>query len=268
MINIGFIGAGNMGGAIIDGVIKAKSFAPGNINVCDKVVSDKIRSLGICECDLKSTVEKSDVIVLAVKPATLGAVLEEIKKIKDYALKTYISIAAGYKLETIEKIIKNARIIRVMPNLCLKSGEGMTVICSNENCTQADLAIAEKIFGSCGKTAKVKESLIDSCTAINGSGPAYVFMFMEALADAAVKHGIDRETAYLLSAQTVLGSAKLMLESGIHPGELKDMVCSPGGTTIEAVSALEQKGFRDAVISAVDACAKKAAEISSLTVVI
>ena len=263
-MNIGFIGAGNMGGAIIDGMIKSGGFAPTDINVCDKVISDTVRSLGINECDLETTVKNSDAIVLAVKPAVLGAVLEDVKKINGYGSKTYISIAAGYKIQSVEQILGNAKIIRVMPNLCLKAGDGMTVICPNDSCTNLDADIAEKIFGSCGKTAKVKESLIDSCTAINGSGPAYVFMFMEAMADAAVKHGIDRETAYLLSAQTVLGSAKLMLDSGIHPGELKDMVCSPGGTTIEAVSVLEQKGFRDAVISAVDACAKKADEMAKL----
>lgn len=261
-MKIGFIGAGNMGGAIIDGMIKTGSFAPSDINVCDKVISDTLKSLGINTCDMETTVKNSDAIVLAVKPVILGAILEDIKKVSGFDSKTYISIAAGYKIQSIEKILGKAKIIRVMPNLCLKASEGMTVICTNDICTRLDADIAEKIFGSCGKTARVKESLIDSCTAINGSGPAYVFMFMEAMADAAVKHGIDRETAYLLSAQTVLGSARLMLESGIHPGELKDMVCSPGGTTIEAVSMLEQKGFRDAVISAVDACAKKAEEMS------
>ena len=158
----------------------------------------------------------------------------------------------------------NVKAVRVMPNLCLKAKEGMTVICPNDECSADDIDLANKIFSSCGKTAMVKESLIDACTAINGSGPAYVFMFMEALADSAVKHGIDRETAYLLAGQTVLGSAKLMLESKIHPGQLKDMVCSPGGTTIEAVAVLEEMGLRNAVISAVDACSAKANEMSKI----
>ena len=263
MERIGFIGAGNMGGAIIGGILKTDSFKKDNIYVCDKIISDEISSLGINIGSLSETVEKSDCIVLAVKPAGLGDVLKEIKSVNGYDKKLFISIAAGYKIETIESILGDARIIRVMPNICLKAGEGMTVMAPNAYCTCDDENTAAKIFASCGKTCTVKESLIDACTAINGSGPAYVFMFMEALADAAVKHGIDRESAYLLAGQTVLGSAKLMLESGIHPGKLKDMVCSPGGTTIEAVSALEEKGFRDAVISAVDACAKKAEQMSA-----
>ncbi len=263
MERIGFIGAGNMGSAIIGGIIKAKSFTKENIYVCDKLISDEISSLGVNIGSLKETVENSDCIVLAVKPNVLGAVLKEIKSIKDFDKKLYISIAAGYKIENMESILGGVRIIRVMPNICLKAGEGMTVMALNAYCTPEDENASGKIFASCGKTCTVKESLIDACTAINGSGPAYVFMFMEALADAAVKHGIDRESAYLLAGQTVLGSAKLMLDTGIHPGKLKDMVCSPGGTTIEAVSALEEKGFRDSVISAVDACAKKAQQMSA-----
>ena len=262
MVKIGFIGAGNMGSAIIGGMIASENFDSKSINVCDKVISDTVHSYGVNELSLKETLEGSDCIVLAVKPAGLGSVLEEIKTFNDYDKKLYISIAAGYKLETIKSILGNIKAVRVMPNLCLKSKEGMTVISANENCSADDLAIADKIFSSCGKTTVVKEDLIDACTAINGSGPAYVFMFMEALADAAVKHGISRETAYLLAGQTVLGSAKLMLDTGIHPGQLKDMVCSPGGTTIEAVAALEETGLRNSVISAVDACAKKAADMS------
>ena len=264
MKTIGFIGAGNMGSAIIGGMTSSGNFDAKNINVCDKVISDTVHAYGVNEMSLKETAESSDCIVLAVKPAGLGEVLNMLRTFKDYDKKLYISIAAGYKLETLKTILGNVKAIRVMPNLCLKSGEGMTVLCPNEACSDADLAVAEKIFSSCGKTTVVQENLIDACTAVNGSGPAYVFMFMEALADAAVKHGIARETAYLLAGQTVLGSAKLMLDSGIHPGQLKDMVCSPGGTTIEAVAALEEMGFRNAVMSAVDACAKKADEMSKI----
>lgn len=262
MERIGFIGAGNMGGAILGGIIKADCFGAQDIFVCEKEVSDDVLSFGVNIRGLKETVESCDCIILAVKPNVLGNVLKEIKSVSGYDKKLYISIAAGYKIKTTEEILGKARIIRVMPNICLKSGEGMTVISLNEACRDEDEKLCQKIFSSCGKTCVVKESLIDACTAINGSGPAYVFMFMEALADAAVKHGIDRETAYLLAGQTVLGSAKLMLDTSIHPAKLKDMVCSPGGTTIEAVAALEEKGMRDAVISAVDACAKKAEEMS------
>lgn len=261
-MKLGFIGAGNMGGAIIAGMIKAGSFRKEDIYVCDKIISDDIKALGVLVTDIKSLTENCDCVVLAVKPSSLEAVLREIKNIKGYEKKLYISIAAGFTLRSIERIMEDVKAIRVMPNICLKALEGMTVIAANDNCTEADILVAEKIFASCGKTARVNEGLIESCTAINGSGPAYVFMFMEALADAAVKNGIGRETAYLLAGQTVLGSAKLMMDSSIHPGKLKDMVCSPGGTTIEAVAELETKGFRDAVISAVDACTKKAKKMA------
>ncbi|MBQ6895081.1 MAG: pyrroline-5-carboxylate reductase [Clostridia bacterium] len=258
----GFIGAGNMGSSIVSGMIKSGNFKKEDIFVCDKIISDDIKSLGVSAVSIDYIVKNCQSIVLAVKPNTMEAVLEEIKKTEGYEKKLFISIAAGFKLERIEKVLGSIRAVRVMPNICLKALEGMTVVASNKNCTEDDTAAAEKIFSSCGKTARVKEDLIDSCTAINGSGPAYVFMFMEALSDAAVKNGIDRETAYLLSAQTVLGSAKLMMDSAIHPGKLKDMVCSPGGTTIEAVAQLENKGFRDAVISAVDACTEKAKKMA------
>ncbi|MBO5743375.1 MAG: pyrroline-5-carboxylate reductase [Clostridia bacterium] len=261
-MKIGFIGAGNMGGAIIGGMIKSSNFAKEDILVFDKIISDDIKNMGVNIVDLETLTQKSDCIVLAVKPSSMEDVLNEIKEINGFNKKLFISIAAGFTLWSIERIMGDVRAIRVMPNICLKALEGMTVISANENALDTDLALAEKIFGSCGKTAVVKEGLIDACTAINGSGPAYVFMFMEALADAAVKHGIDRETAYLLAGQTVLGSAKLMMDTSIHPGILKDLVCSPGGTTIEAVSTLETKGFRDAVISAVDACAKKAQKMA------
>lgn len=261
-MKIGFIGAGNMGGAIIAGMIKSKNFKKEDIYVCDKIISDDIKALGVLVADINYLIENCDCVVLAVKPSSLEAVLCEIKNIKGYKNKLYISIAAGFSLWSIERIMEDVKAIRVMPNICLKALEGMTVIAANKNCSEADVLIAEKIFASCGKTVRVREGLIDSCTAINGSGPAYVFMFMEALADAAVKNGIDRDTAYLLAGQTVLGSAKLMMASSIHPGKLKDMVCSPGGTTIEAVAKLETKGFRDAVISAVDACTRKAEKMA------
>lgn len=261
-MKIGFIGAGNMGSAIIGGMIKSGNFAREDILVCDKIISDDIKNMKVNTADLKTLTKNSDCIVLCVKPSSMEDVLNEIKKVIGYDKKLFISIAAGFKLSSMEKTLEKVRAIRVMPNICLKSLQGMTVIAANENALDSDLTLAQKIFGSCGKTAIVKESLIDSCTAINGSGPAYVFMFMEALADAAVKHGIDRETAYLLAGQTVLGSAHLMMDTSIHPGKLKDMVCSPGGTTIEAVAELETKGFRDAVISAVDACAQKAQKMA------
>jgi len=262
MQKIGFIGAGNMGGAIISGMINSGTFGADIICVCDKKISDEISSLGTKISDIKGICDVCDVIVLAVKPNMLGDVASEIcASGVCLANKLFISIAAGVKLEKLSSLLGTQKIIRVMPNLCLKASEGMSVLCKGADVGADELAIGEQIFACSGKTAVVKEELIDACTAINGSGPAYVFMFIEAMADAAVKYGIDRTTAYMLSAQTVLGSAAMVMKSGLHPAVLKDMVCSPGGTTIEAVQALEDTGLRSSVMAAVDACAQKAAKM-------
>ncbi len=258
---IGFIGAGNMGGAIIDGIVRSKKYASECICVCEKNVSEEIAALGVELCDLKETVEKSDYIILAVKPNIIPEILEEIKESCSVSGKVFVSIAAGVKISSVEAVLGKCKIVRVMPNICLKAGEGMTVISPSGEVVDSELCKVEEVFSCCGKTAIVKENLIDACTAISGSGPAYVFMFAEALADAAVKQGIDRKTAYLLANQTLLGSAALCMESGMHPAELKDMVCSPGGTTIEAVEALERGGLRACVMDAVDSCAKKARKL-------
>ncbi len=261
MAKIAFIGAGNMGGAIIDGMVKSSAFEPSDILVCEKYPSAELKASGIALVGLKEAVEGADYVVLAVKPNVMDGVLGEIAAFTDYDKKTYLSIAAGKTIAGIEAILGTIAVIRLMPNICLKAGEGMTVICANDRCSAEDTAMAERIFGSCGRTSITSEALIDACTAINGSGPAYVFMFAEAMADGAVKHGIDRKSAYLLAAQTILGSAKLMLDSGMNPAVLKDMVCSPGGTTIDALAALEENGMRNSVIKAIDACAEKAAKM-------
>lgn len=258
---IGFIGAGNMGGAIISAMVRSGKYAPESIMVCEKNICDEIAALGVNFGNLKDTVEKSDYIIFAVKPNVLPEILCEIKETCNISDKVFVSIAAGVRISAIEAELGKCKIVRVMPNICLKAGEGMTVISGGEMVSDGELAIAQEFFACAGKTAIVKENQIDACTAISGSGPAYVFMFAEALADAAVKQGLDRKTAYLLANQTLLGSAALCMESGLHPAELKDMVCSPGGTTIEAVEALECGGFRACVMEAVDACAKKARKL-------
>ena len=258
MKKIGFIGAGNMGSAIISAMIQKGSFDACQIFVCDKIRNESLQNAGICYKDAKTLANECDVIVLAVKPANIFDVIESIKKDTDISSKVFISIAAGVTIQKLSEALSSRKIIRVMPNLCIKAGEGMSVLSKTDHISEDEMELARNIFSCAGKTIEVKEELIDSCTAINGSGPAYVFMFIEAMADAAVKHGIDRKTAYTLSAQTVLGSAAMVMETELHPGVLKDMVCSPGGTTIEAVAALEEAGLRSAVIKAVDACAKKA----------
>lgn len=258
---VGFVGAGNMGGAIISGIVERGGFAKDSVYVCDHVISDKIRNLNINVTNLSDLVSKSDYIILCVKPNVLPGVLNEIKEIKCYESKVYVSIAAGIKITAIKQILGDVKVVRTMPNLPLVAGEGMTALCRCEKISDSEFAFVSGIFSSSGKSRETDEALIDACTAINGSGPAYVFMFIEALADAAVNNGLKRSDAYVLAAQTVLGSAKMLLETEKHPGELKDMVCSPGGTTIAAVAALEENGFRHAVMSAVDACAKKAADM-------
>lgn len=261
MIKTGFIGTGNMGSAIISGMIKENIFDISEIYAYDKIQNNALTKSGINYVDLETLVGQCDYIVLAVKPANIFEVIESLKSHGDISSKVFISIAAGVTLEKLSNALESNRIIRVMPNLCLTALEGMSVLSRTSDVDDNQMEFAKRIFSCAGKVIEVKEELIDSCTAINGSGPAYVFMFMEAMADAAVKYGIDRKTAYTLSAQTVLGSAALMLETGLHPANLKDMVCSPAGTTIEALAALEESGFRSAVIKAVDACVQKAKNI-------
>lgn len=256
---LGFIGVGNMGGAILSGILKN---GYDNIYACDKRYCGELAESGVNICSLEDTVKNSDYIIIAVKPINIDDVLSGIASVDGYNKKTYISIAAGVNIKRIENILREVSIVRVMPNLCLTVGEGMSVLCRNEKCSDEDLDFADKIFSASGKTVRVKEELIDACTAINGSGPAYVFMFIEAMADAAVRYGIDRETAYILSSQTLLGSAKMQLMSGIHPGVLKDKVCSPAGTTIDAVASLEENSFRSSVVKAVDAAVLKAKKMS------
>ncbi len=265
MSKIGFIGAGNMGGAIISGMIIRGGVAAEDVYVTEPRITDEITALGINVCDLEETVKSSDYIVLAVKPNIMGDVLERISKITQTDDKVFITIAAGVDIAYMKAGLgKKKKIVRVMPNLPMSVGEGMSVICGSDEVEENELAAAVKIFSCVGKTAvSANEDMIDKCIAINGSAPAYVFMFIEALADGAVKNGVPRKDAYELAAQTVLGSAKLVLDTGKHPGVLKDMVCSPGGTTIDAVCSLEADGFRNAVMNAVEACTKKAEAMKS-----
>ena len=177
--------------------------------------------------------------------------------------KLVISIAAGQTIANIEKLFgKTIKLVRSMPNTPALVLEGAAGVCYNDHVTEDDKKTVMEIFSSFGVANEVSESMIDTVIGVSGSSPAYVFMFIEAMADAAVADGMPRAQAYEMAAQSVLGSAKMVLETGKHPGELKDMVCSPAGTTIEAVRVLEEKGFRSAVIEAMKACVKKAKEMS------
>lgn len=260
-MKIGFIGNGNMGSAIINGIIKNKISAPADIIISD-INTDGLKESSqkygvITNSDNKITAAKSDILVLAVKPSILYNVIDEIKDcITENTI--VVSIVAGQSISKIENAFgKEIKLIRVMPNTPAFVGEAMSGISPNANVNEEEYKIVLDIFNSIGKAEIIPENLMDTVTGISGSSPAYVFMFIEAMADAAVKGGMPRVQAYKFAAQAVLGSAKMVLETGMHPGELKDMVCSPGGTTISAVEALENSGFRGAVMDAVAACIEK-----------
>lgn len=261
-MKIGFIGCGNMASAMLKGILKCGEFAGEDLIASAKTdkTREKIkRELGIHSAETnREVVDFADVIFLAVKPQFLEGVLEEIRE-SVKAEQIFISIAPGKTLQWLkEHLGENTKIIRTMPNTPAMVGEGMTGLCVNELVTAEETALAVKLCDSFGRTEVVPEYLMDAVVGVSGSSPAYVFMFLEAMADAAVADGMPREQAYKFAAQSVMGSAKLMLETGRHPGELKDMVCSPGGTTIQAVRVLEEKGFRSAVIEAQTECVKKA----------
>ncbi len=258
---IGFIGCGNMASAMIGGILKKGLVQPEDLTASD--VSDAARqkaeqAFGICTAaDNRTVAEGSDILFLAVKPPYIDAVIEEIRE--GISEQVIISIAPGKSLEHLEEAFgRKIPLVRVMPNTPALVGEGMSALCPNDAVTGEQLAAIREIFESFGRAEVVPERLMDVVTGVSGSGPAYVFMFIEAMADAAVLDGMPRDMAYSFAAQTVLGSAKMVLETGMHPGSLKDMVCSPGGTTIEAVRVLEEMGFRGAVIEAVHACTEKA----------
>lgn len=258
---IGFIGAGNMGRAIAGGIIKAGIFDSKDILFSDINVENSDRM----EQELKTKRMKnnielvidSDIIILAVKPYQFEKIIGEIKELVDEK-KIIISIAAGIKIEDIEKYFdREIKLVRVMPNTPALVREGMTAIMPNRNILKDELEEVKRIFSSVGRIEIIEESLIDAVIAVSGSSPAYIFMLIEAMGDAAVLEGMDRKRAYFFAAQAVLGAAKMVLETGEHPGKLKDMVCSPGGTTIEAVVKLEEKGFRSSIMEAMRVCANK-----------
>lgn len=260
-MKIGFIGCGNMGSAMIDGILKKGIFAREEIIVSNLTEAGRKRSeekMGVrTTLDNKEVVRSAPIIVLAVKPQFYEEVLEEVKgELTDSHM--VIGIAPGKTLAWLqEKCGRMLKVVRMMPNTPAKVGEGMTGVCVNDLVTEEDVENVRRITDSFGRTEIVPERLMDAVGAVSGSSPAYVFMFIEAMADAAVAQGMPRKQAYSFAAQAVLGSAKLVLETGMHPGELKDMVCSPGGTTIEGVRVLEKAGMRSAVYEALQACAEK-----------
>lgn len=263
---IGFIGSGNMGGAMIGGIIKSGLMPKENIYVSD--ISEQSRSR-MKECygvnttaDNIKVAEVCDIIVLAVKPFLYPVVIREIKDaVKENVL--IVVIAAGQSSEAVSKLFeREIKVVKTMPNTPALVGEGMAAISPMANVTKEEVEEVAAVFNSFGKSEVVSEHLMDAVTAVSGSSPAYVYMLIESMADAAVAEGMPRAQAYKFAAQSVMGSAKMVLETGKHPGELKDMVCSPGGTTIAAVDKLEETGFRSSVMKGMKACADKSREMS------
>ncbi len=262
---IGFIGLGNMAKAMISGILKDQLVNPEDIigSSATQETMDRVSSeYGIrTNVSNKAVASAADILILAVKPLTLPVVLEEIMDAIDEN-KLIISVAAGKTTKWISQYFSRpVKIVRCMPNTPALVQEGCSALCRNENVTDEDLRTALRIIASFGTAEVVNENLMDVVGGVSGSSPAYVFMFIEAMADAAVKGGMQRKQAYRFAAQTVMGSARLMLESGRHPAELKDMVCSPGGTTIEGLEVLEQNGFRAAVMEAIGACVEKSKKL-------
>lgn len=262
MRRLGLIGAGNMGSAILRGMLDANYIKPSQVVVCDssrrrmEELSEEIPTATYCDSAV-DLVEQCDMVILAVKPHFIQGVIDEVREVLDG--KAIISIAAGWTVSMLAEALEgtSATYLRVMPNTPAMVGEGMTALCDDSTFSKDDFAFAKGIFDAVGRTVIMPERLFDGVIAISGSSPAYVFMLIEAMADGAVADGMPRAQAYKFAAQAVLGSAKMVLETGRHPGELKDMVCSPGGTTMEAVRVLEEKGLRSAIIEAEKACVSK-----------
>lgn len=258
---VGFIGCGNMAGAIIGGLEKHAGIAASEIIAADasQAALDKASSqAGIYTTTSNiEAASESEVLFLSVKPQYYETVIAEIKSHLP-ANQVIVTIAPGKTLSWLEERLGDVKIVRTMPNTPALVGEGITGVCKNSNVTDEEFAYVLKLLSSFGLAEAIPESLMDAVVSVSGSSPAYVFMFIEAMADAAVADGMPRAQAYKFAAQAVLGSAKMVLETGKHPAELKDMVCSPAGTTIEAVRVLEEKGFRSAVMDAMKACTAKA----------
>lgn len=263
---IGFIGGGNMGSAMIGGILNS-SLATSSQVIASAHTAATLEQLrtrwGIETTPSNETVaERSDILFLAIKPNKFDEVIPQIAShVKSQCV--VVSIAAGKSIDAIETAFgREIKLVRAMPNTPALVGEAMSALCANASVTAEELAEVTQIFNSFGKCEVVPESLIDAVVGVSGSSPAYVYMFIEAMADAAVADGMPRAQAYKFAAQSVYGAAKMVLETGKHPGELKDAVCSPGGTTIEAVAALEKGGLRDTVITAQRACSKKSHDMS------
>jgi pyrroline-5-carboxylate reductase len=266
---IGFIGGGNMGEALIKGLLRSGLSDSGQL-YCSDARSDRLAELqtrhGIRTTgDNAALAGQCDLVVYAVKPQVMGPVVKATAQALDQE-KLVISIAAGVPLSAIAAVAgKPLRLVRAMPNVCVSVEAGATAVAPGEHAREGDLELAQAIFESVGRCVIVRnESLLDGVTGLSGSGPAYVFVILDAMADAGVKVGLARDEAMLLAAQTLMGAAKMHLDTEIHPGQLRDIVTSPGGTTIAGLHALERDGIRNAMMDAVEAATLRAKELGQL----
>jgi pyrroline-5-carboxylate reductase len=261
---IGFVGAGNMAEAMIRGLLRGQDFAPGQIRASgprEERVAELREKYGIDATTDNHRAASAEIVVLSVKPQIMSRVLDDVAKtISADAL--VISIAAGVPVSIIQsRLAQGTRVVRAMPNTPALVDAAATAIAGGEHARESDLADAKKIFDAIGLTVILDESQMDAVTGLSGSGPAYVFLILEALSDAGVKVGLSRRTSQLLAAQTLLGSAKLLLETNEHPGRLKDMVTSPGGTAITGLHTLEHGGVRTTLMNAVEAATRRSKEL-------
>ncbi len=268
---IGFIGSGNMGEALISGLVLSKAAKPENI-ICSDIAKDILDQIQTkykvsTTIDNIEVAKQSDIVIYSTKPQILGSVLKETAPALDQS-KLVISMAAGVPLAAIAAgLQKELRLIRVMPNICAFVKESATAIAAGEFVLKDDVALARAIFDSVGKTVFIQENtLMDAFTGLSGSGPAYIFTIVDAMADGGVKMGLSRKDALFLSTQTVLGAAKLLMESKEHPGQLKDRVASPGGTAIAGIHTLEQGGLRTTMINAIESATKRSQKLGKMMV--
>jgi len=262
------VGTGNMGEALIHGLLHGHLCRPEQI-LCSDVRPERLKAVreqhGVRGTSHNlEVVKQSDIIVLAVKPQIMKQVVEELAKHLDLS-KLIISIAAGVPLDAIESCAKKElKLIRVMSNICVSVREGVSAIAGGKHASKEDLMMAKTIFDSVGKSIFIEEYLLDAVTGLSGSGPAYIFLIIDALADAGVKVGLSRDDSLILASQTVLGAAKMLIETGEHPGKLKDMVTSPGGTAIAGLHTLEQGGVRTTLINAVEVATERSKALGEM----
>src|SRR5438874_3337264 len=264
MNSIGFVGAGNMAEAMIRGLLRGEVFKPKQITASaprEERQRELAEKYGICATPNNREAASQSIVVLSVKPQILSRVLDEIGQTIN-AESLVISIAAGVPVSAIQSKLKpGTHVVRAMPNTPALVDAGATAIAGGEHARESDLEDAKKIFDAVGLTVVLDETLLDAVTGLSGSGPAYVFLILEALSDAGVKVGLSRRTSQLLAAQTLLGSAKLLLETNEHPGKLKDMVTSPGGTAITGLHTLAHGGVRTTLMNAVEAATRRSREL-------